>query len=140
MELVLIRREFRLLAFMKTHNLKAIIHYLLDGTLRIHQRLPHVSTHSLSVAGYVLLTYRSVFQLSSDKSRLPEILESLSIKWIILLLYIHFEGYIESVMDLLPLGTLAVLVIKSILILPENTLATLIYKRIEKQMEKIEFE
>lgn len=88
----------------------------------------------------MLLTYRSIFQLSSDKSRLPEILESLSIKWIILLLYIHFEGYIESVMEMLPLGTLAVLAIKCVLILPENTLAMIIYRRIERYLEKIEFE
>jgi hypothetical protein len=40
-------------------------------------------------------------------------------------------------MEILPLGTLAVLAIKSILILPENTLAMLIYKRIEKYLEKI---
>jgi hypothetical protein len=26
------------------------------------------------VAGYVMLTYRSIFQLSSEKSRLPDIL------------------------------------------------------------------
>jgi uncharacterized membrane protein YbjE (DUF340 family) len=92
------------------------------------------------VAGYVMLTYRSIFQLSSEKSRLPDILESLSIKWIILLLYIHFEATIESIMEMLPLGTVAVLAIKFILILPENTLAMLIYKRIEKHLEKIQFE
>lgn len=76
-----------------------------------------------------MLTYRSIFQLSSEKSRMPDILESLCIKWIILLLFIHFEPTIESVMEILPLGTLAVLGLKCILILPENTLASLIYKR-----------
>jgi 6-phosphogluconate dehydrogenase len=43
-------------------------------------------------------------------------------------------------MEMLPLGTLAVLGIKFILILPENTVAMLIYKRIEKHLEKIQFE
>jgi len=43
-------------------------------------------------------------------------------------------------MEMLPLGTLAVLGIKFILVLPENTLAMLIYKRIEKHLEKIQFE
>lgn len=43
-------------------------------------------------------------------------------------------------MEIIPFGSLAVLVIKCILILPENTLAMMVYRKIERRLEKIQFE
>lgn len=43
-------------------------------------------------------------------------------------------------MEIIPFGSLAVLVIKCILILPENTLAMMVYRKLERRLEKIQFE
>jgi hypothetical protein len=79
-------------------------------------------------------TYRTVFLLSQKEQKHNENLEGLGIKWMIFLLFLKFEPSIAAVLEIIPLGTLLVLAIKCILVLPENALAMVIYKKLEKQL------
>lgn len=51
-------------------------------------------------------------------------------KWIVFLLFLMFEPSLETIMDIIPFGLIVLLAIKCMLVLPENTLATHIYKKI----------
>ena len=78
--------------------------------------------------------------LSQNPEVKASLLEPLGVKWIVFLLFTIFEPTLDTILDIIPFGSLALLAVKCMIVLPENTLATYIFKRIEKQMEKIEFE
>ena len=58
-------------------------------------------------------------------------------KWIVFFIFLMFEPSLEAILDIIPFGSLALLAVKCMIVLPENTLATYIYKRIEKQLERM---
>lgn len=55
-------------------------------------------------------------------------------KWVVFLLFIMLEPTLSTVLDIIPFGNLALLAVKCMIVLPENTLATFIYKKIEKRL------
>ena len=61
-------------------------------------------------------------------------------KWVVFLVFLMLEPSLEAIMDIIPFGLLALLVVKGMIVLPENPLATFIYRKISKQLEKMEFE
>ena len=61
-------------------------------------------------------------------------------KWVVFLVFLMLEPSFEAIMDIVPFGLLALLVVKGMIVLPENPLATFIYRKISKQLEKMEFE
>lgn len=65
------------------------------------------------------------------------LLESLGMKWVVFILFLILEPTLETILDIIPFGCLALLAVKCMIVLPENTLATYIYKRIEKQLERM---
>jgi hypothetical protein len=55
-------------------------------------------------------------------------------KWIIFTIFLKIEFYFLAVVEILPLGALALLVLKLLLFLPENAISHAIYKRIQKKL------
>lgn len=109
------------------HSNSIIINY---GLIQCTIPPPHVSICISRGVGYILLTYRSSFILSQNPEAKRELLQPLGMKWIVFLLFLMFEPSLETIMDIIPFGLIVLLAIKCMLVLPENTLATHIYKKI----------
>ena len=87
-----------------------------------------------------MLTYKSSFILSQSRDDKASLLEPLGMKWVVFLLFLILEPTLSAVLDIIPFGLVALLAVKCMIVLPENTAATYIYHKIEKQLQKLEFE
>lgn len=73
----------------------------------------------LTVVGYTVLVYRIVFELESAKLKKSR-QEKLCTKWLIFTIFLKVEYYVLAVVEIIPFGTLVLLVFKLFLFLPEN--------------------
>lgn len=61
-------------------------------------------------------------------------------KWVIFMIFLKLEYVILAIVEIIPLGSLALLVIKFLLFMPENPISHKIYKRVSKKLEKIKMD
>lgn len=73
----------------------------------------------LTVVGYLVLVYRIVFELESGKVKKSR-QEKLCTKWLIFTIFLKIEYYVLAIVEIIPFGTLFLLVFKLFLFLPEN--------------------
>ena len=92
----------------------------------------------LTLVGTFVLLYRTVNELDSP-SKLSR-REKLCTKWVIFMIFLKLEYVILAVLEIIPLGALALLVIKFLLFMPENPISHKIYKTIQKKLERIKMD
>lgn len=92
----------------------------------------------LTLVGTFVLLYRTVNELDSA-SKLSR-REKLCTKWVIFMIFLKLEYVILAVLEIIPLGALALLVIKFLLFMPENPISHKIYKTIQKKLERIKMD
>ena len=73
----------------------------------------------LTIVGYSVLVYRIVFELESGKVKKTR-QEKLCTKWLIFTIFLKIEYYVLAIVEIIPFGTLVMLVFKLFLFLPEN--------------------
>lgn len=73
----------------------------------------------LTVIGYSVLVYRIIFELESGKLKKTRT-EKLCTKWLIFTIFLKIEYYVLAIIEIIPFGTLFLLVFKLFLFLPEN--------------------
>lgn len=73
----------------------------------------------LTVVGYSVLVYRIIFELESGKMKKTR-QEKLCTKWLIFTIFLKLEYYILAIVEIIPFGTLFMLIFKMFLFLPEN--------------------
>lgn len=56
------------------------------------------------------------------------------------MIYLKLEYIILAVIEIIPLGALALLVVKFLLFMPENPISHKIYKRVQKKLEKVKMD
>jgi hypothetical protein len=61
-------------------------------------------------------------------------------KWVIFVIFLKLEYVILAVVEIVPLGTLALLIVKFLLFMPENPISHMIYKYVQKRLEKIKMD
>ena len=61
-------------------------------------------------------------------------------KWIIFTIFLKIEYGILTIVEIIPLGAIALLILKLLLFLPENAISHAIYKKIQKKLENIKLE
>lgn len=76
----------------------------------------------LTVVGYSVLVYRIIFELESGKLKKTR-QEKLCTKWLIFTIFLKLEYYILAIIEIIPFGTLFMLVFKLFLFLPENAVS-----------------
>lgn len=86
----------------------------------------------LTVVGLTILVYKTVNELES--ARKPTVLEKLCTKWVIFMIFLKLEYWILAIVEIIPLGALALLFIKLLLFMPENPISHKIYKKIQKRL------
>jgi hypothetical protein len=77
----------------------------------------------LTVVGYSVLVYRIIFELESGKLKKSR-QEKLCTKWLIFTIFLKLEYYILAIIEIIPFGTLFMLVFKLFLFLPENAVTS----------------
>ena len=65
----------------------------------------------LTAVGTIVLIYRTMHEL--DRRTKASTLEKLCTKWVIFVMFIKLEYWILAVVEIIPLGALALLVVKS---------------------------
>jgi hypothetical protein len=73
----------------------------------------------LTVVGYSVLVYRTIFELESGKMKKNR-QEKLCTKWLIFTIFLKLEYYMLAIVEIIPFGTLFMLIFKMFLFLPEN--------------------
>lgn len=73
----------------------------------------------LTIVGYSVLVYRIIFELESGKLKKSR-QEKLCTKWLIFTIFLKIEFYILAIIEIIPFGTIFMLVFKLFLFLPEN--------------------
>ena len=66
--------------------------------------------------------------------------EKLCTKWLIFTIFLKIEFYVLAIVEIIPFGTLFMLVFKLFLFLPENAISHEIYKRLQKHLERVKLE
>lgn len=56
------------------------------------------------------------------------------------MIFLKLEYIILAVIEIIPLGALALLVVKFLLFMPENPISHKIYKRVQKKLEKVKMD
>lgn len=92
----------------------------------------------LTFVGTTVLVYRTVQEL--NQNRKASALEKLCTKWVIFMMFLKLEYVILAIIEIVPLGALALLVIKFLLFMPENPISHKIYKKVQKKLEKIKMD
>lgn len=77
------------------------------------------SSGLLTVVGFTVLVYRIIFELESSRTKKSR-QEKLCTKWLIFTIFLKIEYYMLAVVEIVPFGTLFMLVFKLFLFLPEN--------------------
>lgn len=86
----------------------------------------------LTIVGTFVLVYRTIQEL--ERRGRQNTLEKLCTKWVIFVMFIKLEYWMLAVLEIIPLGTLALLVIKFLLFMPENPISHQVYKKIQKRL------
>ena len=73
----------------------------------------------LTVVGYTVLVYRIIFELESGKLKKSR-QEKLCTKWLIFTIFLKLYYYILAIIEIIPFGSLFMLIFKLFLFLPEN--------------------
>jgi hypothetical protein len=60
--------------------------------------------------------------------------EKLCTKWVMFMIFLKLEYALLAILEIIPLGALALLIIKLLLFLPENPISHKIYKKIQRKL------
>lgn len=93
---------------------------------------------ALTIVGTFVLIYRTVHEI--DAASKASKLEKMCTKWVIFVIFLKIEYWILAVLEIIPLGALAMLVIKFLLFMPENPISHKIYKTIQKKLERVKMD
>lgn len=93
---------------------------------------------ALTVVGTVVLVYKTVSEIA-DRTKLST-LEKLCTKWVIFVIFLKIEYMILALMEIIPLGALALLVVKFLLFMPDNPISHKVFKKISAKLEKVKMD
>ena len=94
---------------------------------------------ALTLVGTFVLIYRTVTELEFTNKKMKR-LEKLCTKWVIFVIFVKIEYAILAILEIIPLGALALLVVKFLLFMPENPISHQIYKTISKKLERVKMD
>lgn len=95
---------------------------------------------ALTLVGTFVLIYRTVNELDDGLIKKNHKLEKMCTKWVIFVMFLKIEYWLLAVLEIIPLGALAMLVIKFLLFMPENPISHKIYKTIQKKLERVKMD
>ena len=91
-----------------------------------------IISNTFTIIGTFVLIYRTIHELDVPSKVSKR--EKMCTKWVIFVLFLKLEYWILAVLEIIPLGALALLAVKFLLFMPENPISHKIYKTIQKRL------
>ena len=89
----------------------------------------------LTIVGYSVLVYRIIFELETARVKKSR-QEKLCTKWLIFTIFLKLEYYILAIVEIIPFGTLFMLIFKLFLFLPENAVQIILLRSLMKYIKE----